>query len=278
MITKELELEDVSTLVAQVRGTVIRPQDASYDEARHIWNGMIERRPALIVQCSGAADVMASVNFAREHDVPLSVRGGGHNVTGHAIVDGGVVIDLSRIKGVRVDPDRRRVRVGGGATLGDIDHETQRFGLAVPLGAVSKTGVAGLCLHGGLGFLTRKYGLTADNLMAADVVTADGRLLLVDEKNHPDLLWALRGGGGNFGVVVSFEFRLHPVGPEVFAGLVVYEVEKMAQILARVRDYMLQAPDELEVVVVIGAGAAAPPGPGKVLGAAAFIKESGYYR
>lgn len=271
MTTTEINPEVLSAFVSSVRGMVVRPGDGAYDEARHIWNGMIDRSPAFIVQCTGAADVIAAVNFAREVGLPLSVRGGGHNVTGYAIVDGGIVIDLSKMKSVRVDLEKMRVRVGGGATLGDIDHETQPYGLAVPLGVVSQTGVAGLCLHGGLGYLMRKYGLTADNLVAADVVTAEGHLLHVDEANHADLLWALRGGGGNFGVVVSFEFRLHPVGPNVFAGIIAYDVKKTPDLLSRLRDYMLHAPDELGVIAVICSAPPSEPFPESYWRAPVFV-------
>jgi len=211
---------------------------------------MIDKRPQLIVECTGTADVIAAVNFAREQGLPISVRGGGHNVSGMAIVDRGVVVDLSGMSAVRVDPARRTARVGGGARLGQIDHETQAFGLAVPLGAVSRTGVAGLCLHGGLGLLTRRYGLTCDHLIGADVVTADGRVLNVDQQNHTDLLWALRGGGGNFGAVTSFEFRLHPVGPDVWIALVMYPVDQAPRILRFFRDFMRDAPDELMALAV----------------------------
>jgi FAD/FMN-containing dehydrogenase len=243
-------LAAVEQLRRSVRGQVLRPEDAGYETGRKVWNGMIDRRPALIVRCSGTADVVAAVNFARAQNLPVAVRGGGHNVAGNAVCDGGLVIDLSLMNSVRVDPERRLARVCGGARLGDVDHETQLFGLAVPSGVVSRTGIAGLTLHGGLGFLTRRFGLTSDNLVAADVVTADGRLLLVDEHNHPELLWALRGGGGNFGVVTSFEFRLHPVGPEVWMAIVFYPVEQAPQVLEFFRSFMAQAPDELSGIAL----------------------------
>jgi FAD/FMN-containing dehydrogenase len=237
-------------LRGNLRGEIVRPGDESYEEARKVWNGMIDRRPALIVRCSGAADVVAAVRFAREHSLPVAVRGGGHNVSGSAVCDGGMVIDLSRMNGVRADPVRRVARVAAGARLGDIDHETQVSGLAMPVGVVSATGIAGLALHGGMGFLTRKYGLTSDNLVAADLVTPDGRLLVVDEHQHPDLFWALRGGGGNFGVVTSFEFRLHPVGPDVAFGMVFYPADKAPLVLRFFREYMAQAPDELMAIAI----------------------------
>ncbi len=264
-------LAAVEQLRASVRGSVLQPNQVGYEEARRVWNGMIDRRPALIVQCSGTADVIADVNFAREQDLPVAVRGGGHNVSGNAVIDGGVVIDLSRMRSVRVDPERRTARVQGGARLGDIDHETQAFGLATPLGLMSVTGVAGLTLHGGMGFLMRNYGLTADNLVAADVVTADGRLLVADAHHHPDLLWALRGGGGNFGVVTSFEFRLHPVGPEVWMGIVMYPVEKAPEVLGSLRDFMAQAPDELSVFASFWSAPHEEPVPEEYRGAPALI-------
>jgi FAD/FMN-containing dehydrogenase len=192
---------------------------------------MIDRRPALIVCCSGPADVIHAVNFARTNNLLVSVRGGGHNAAGNAVCDGGIVIDLSQMKGVQVDPERRTARVQGGVTWGELDHETQVFGLATPGGVVSTTGVAGLTLGGGLGWLRRKYGLSCDNLLSADVVTADGRLLTASATENPDLFWAIRGGGGNFGVVTAFEFRLHPVGPIVMASVTLYPAEQGRDVL-----------------------------------------------
>jgi FAD/FMN-containing dehydrogenase len=189
-----LSSEALDGLRAEVRGEVIGRGDARYQDTRQIWNGMIDRHPAAVVRCRGAADVGTALRFARTHGLPVSVRGGGHNVSGNALCEG-LVVDLALMNDVRVDPDRRVVRAGGGATLGDIDHETQAYGLAVPTGIVSKTGIGGLALHGGMGFLTRKYGLSCDNLVGADVVTADGRLVVVSEHEHPDLFWGLRGGG-----------------------------------------------------------------------------------
>jgi FAD/FMN-containing dehydrogenase len=241
----------IDALRSRIRGALITPADDMYDSARHVWNGMVERRPGAIVRCSGNADVITAVNFAREQGVPLAVRGGGHNVAGAAVCDGGLVIDLSAMKSVRVDPERRTARVGGGATLGDVDHETQAFGLAVPIGAVSATGIGGLTLHGGMGFLLRKLGLTVDNLIGADVVTADGRLRTVDETHDADLLWALKGGGGNFGVVTSLDFRLHPIGPEVWIGMVLYPADRTERILRALRDLASTAPDELMVLGVL---------------------------
>ncbi len=241
---------DLEELQTSLRGTIRQLGDEGYEEARRIWNGMIDCRPAVIARCTGPADVMAAVRFARERGLPIAVRGGGHNVSGNAVCEGGLVIDLSPMRGVRVDRSRSVVRVAGGALLGDVDHETQAFGLAVPLGAVSATGVGGLSLHGGLGFLMRKYGLTADNLVSADVVTADGRLITADENHHSDLLWALRGGGGNFGVVTSFEFRLHPVGPEVWFLLTFYPAAEGRKVIEFFRSFMPEAPDELMAIAI----------------------------
>jgi hypothetical protein len=240
----------VKDLRGQVRGRIIRPGDEAYDDRRKLWNGTIDKHPAFIVECLGTADVVAAVGFARDQGLPISVRGGGHNVAGMAIVEGGVVVDLSQMDSVWVDPEHRVARVAGGATLGVLDHEAQLFGLAVPAGVMSRTGIGGLSLHGGLGLLTRHYGLTCDNLLSADVVTADGRVLRADGRDHADLLWALRGGGGNFGVVTSFEFRLHLVGPEVWLALVMYPVEQAGSILKFWREFMTDAPEELMSIAI----------------------------
>jgi FAD/FMN-containing dehydrogenase len=250
MTTGTLRPEGVEQLRRRLRGTILQPGDEGYEGARRIWNGMIDRRPAAIARCSGSSDVMTVVRFAREQRLPIAVRCGGHNVAGNSVCDDGIVIDLAAMRGVRVDPTRSVVRVGGGALLGDIDHETQAFGLAVPVGAVSETGIGGLALHGGLGFLTRKYGLTADNLVSADVVTADGRLITADDANHADLLWALKGGGGNFGVVTSFEFRAHPVGPDVYFLLTFYPAAAAMKVLEFFRAFMQEAPDELMAIAI----------------------------
>jgi FAD/FMN-containing dehydrogenase len=242
---------DVTQLVGKTRGQVLTAEDPGFDQACRLWNGMVARRPMVIVKPSGSADVMAAVTFARANNLPLSVRGGGHNVAGHALCEGGLTIDLSDMRGVRVDPERRTVRVEGGATLGDVDHETQAHGLATPLGVVSRTGVGGLTLHGGLGFLTRKYGLTCDNLIGADVVTAAGTLVSADLEHNRDLLWALRGGGGNFGVVTSLEYRLHPVGPEVWMCIVMYPMDQAAKVLRFFREFMPRAPEELMAVAIL---------------------------
>jgi FAD/FMN-containing dehydrogenase len=239
------------TLVTELRGDVLGPGDSQYDSARTIWNAMIDRRPALIVRPMGVADVMRAIRFAREHNLPIAVKGGGHNIAGLAIADGALVLDFSRMKSVRIDPKTRRALVEPGATLHDFDHEAQAFGLATPLGINSTTGVAGLTLGGGFGWLTRKHGMTVDNLISAHVVTADGTLVRAAADENPDLFWAIRGGGGNFGVVTSFEFQLHPVGPQVFAGLLVFPLAEAAGILQKYRTFVDSAPDDLSVWVVL---------------------------
>jgi FAD/FMN-containing dehydrogenase len=241
----------VEDLRSSIRGQVLQPADASYDEVRQIWNAMIDRRPALIVRCVGVADVRHAVNFAREHALPLAVRGGGHNIAGSAVCDDGLMLDLSLMKSVRVDPAARHAYVEPGATLADLDHETQAFGLAVPVGINSTTGVAGLTLGGGFGWLSRRFGMTVDNLVAADVVTADGKLLRVNCDEHADLYWAIRGGGGNFGVVTMFEFQLHEVGPQVFGGLLVLPLAQAKEALVKYRAAADAMPDELTVWAVL---------------------------
>jgi FAD/FMN-containing dehydrogenase len=234
----------VDTLKASVRGQVIRDGDADYEVARKIYNGMIDRRPALIVRCVDVADVVASVNYAREHKLPLAIRSGGHNGPGLSLVDDGLVIDLSRMKGVRVDEKARTVRVEGGCVWGDVDHATHPFGLAVPSGFISTTGVGGLTLGGGVGYLTRKYGLTIDNLLAADVVLADGRVVTTSADENADLFWALRGGGGNFGVVTSFLFKLNPVSM-VYGGPIFYPLEAAPTVMKRWRDFIKSASPDI---------------------------------
>ncbi|MFI7067119.1 FAD-binding oxidoreductase [Kribbella sp. NPDC050124] len=232
-------------LSSALRGELVVPNHPDYDRVRRVYNGMIDRRPALIARCRGVADVVQTVRFAREHGLPVAIRGGGHSVAGHGTCDGGVLVDLSLMRDVRVDPANHSVRVAGGATLADLDGDTQLFGLATPSGQVSMTGIAGLALNGGMGMLQRKYGLTCDNLLSADVVTADGQVVTAGPDSHPELFWALRGGGGNFGVVTSFEFRCHPVGPIILAGLVAYPVADAAEVLAFLRDFIADAPEEL---------------------------------
>jgi FAD/FMN-containing dehydrogenase len=234
-----------------IRGQVLQPDDPGYDEARKIWNAMIDRRPAMIVRCAGVADVRHAVRFARDNDIRLAVRGGGHNIGGSALCEDGLVIDLSQMKSVRIDPDARKAYVGPGALLSDFDHEAQEFGLATPLGINSTTGVAGLTLGGGFGWLTRKYGLTIDNLVSAEIITANAERLSVSATEHPDLFWAIRGGGGNFGVVTMFEFKLHPVGPELLSGLVVFPFDQARQVLKRYREFVDGMPEELNVWAVL---------------------------
>ena len=216
-----LPKEVVTELKSKLRGEVLLPGEPGYDSSRTIWNAMIDRKPSLIARCAGVADIMHTVAFARDQGLLVSVRAGGHNIAGSAVCDAGVMIDLSAMKSVRVDPRTRRAYVEPGATLADFDHEAQAFGLATPLGINSTTGVAGLTLGGGFGWLTRKLGMTVDNLLAADLVTAEGKLVRASAQENPELFWAIRGGGGNFGVVTLFEFQLHPVGPEVLSGLMV---------------------------------------------------------
>src|SRR5918994_360679 len=235
-----------------LRGELLRPDDAGYEKTRKVWNGLIDKRPALIVRCAGVGDVVDSVNFARENDLLLAVRGGGHNVAGNAVCDGGLVIDLTQMRGIRVDPERRLVRAESGATLGDLDRETQAFGLATPLGAVSKTGIAGLTLGGGLGWLRRKHGLSSDNLVSVDVVTADGAFLTASETENTDLFWGIRGGGGNFGVVTSFEYRLHPVGPEVMFCFVLYPGNRTKEVLSFCQQYVAEEPEEGSPLAMVG--------------------------
>jgi len=234
----------IDSFKADFQGQVILPQDSAYDAARRIWNASIDRRPGLIARCSGTADVVHAVKFARANDLLVAVRGGGHNVGGRALCDDGIVIDLSAMKGVFVDARNRTARVQGGATLGDVDRETHLHGLAVPAGVVSKTGIAGLTLGGGVGWLVRKYGLTCDNLLACEVVTAEGNLLTADHETNAELFWGLRGGGGNFGIVTSFLYRAHPVST-VLGGLLVHARDQAGRVLRHHRDFMASAPEEV---------------------------------
>jgi FAD/FMN-containing dehydrogenase len=235
---------EVQPLADSFHGHLIRPVDPEYDEARALWNGMIDKKPVLIARCQGVVDVVNAVNFAREQGLTVAVRAGGHNVAGLASADDSIMIDLSKMRAVYVDPKTRTARVEGGATWGDVDRETQLFGLATPGGIISTTGVAGLTLGGGFGWLSRKHGLTADNLLSADVVTAGGELLKASSTEHPDLFWAIRGGGGNFGIVTSFEFQLHELGPEVLYGPTVYRLEDAPEVLRHYREFMRTAPNE----------------------------------
>lgn len=242
----------VEELAQTLSGELIRPGDSAYEEARAIWNGMIDRRPALIVRCADADDVAAAVGFARRHELLLAVRGGGHGVAGHAVHDEGVVIDLSPMRTVEVDPEARTARVGGGCTLADVDRATQRYGLATPLGVVSETGIAGLTLSGGMGWLRRKHGLSCDNLISAEVVTADGSIRTASQTENEDLFWGIRGGGGNFGVVTSFTYSLHPVGPEVFLCFVLYPAEHAKEVLRAGEELLRAAPEDVAPLGVLG--------------------------
>lgn len=246
-----LDEATLEALRGSTRGSVLLPSDEAYDEVREIWNGMIDRRPALIVRCTGTADVRNAVRFAREHELLTSVRGAGHNIAGKSLHDGAMLIDLSTMRTVRVDPEARAAVVGPGATLGDVDHETQAYGLAVPTGINSTTGIAGLTLGGGFGWLSRTLGMTVDNLLSVEVVTAAGERLHCDEDHHSELFWAIRGGGGNFGIVTAFEFELHPVGPEVMAGPVVFPFEQAREVLEQYREFCAHASEECTVWAVI---------------------------
>jgi FAD/FMN-containing dehydrogenase len=249
---------EIAALRGALRGTVCLPDDSYYDTVRSVWNAMIARRPAMIIQAAGAADVIQTVKFARERGSALAVRGGGHNIAGNAVCDGGIMLDLSRMRSVHVDPVARRARVEGGALLGDVDKETQAFGLTVPVGINSTTGIAGLTLGGGFGWTSRKLGLSIDNLVSVDVVTADGQLQRADAEQHADLYWAIRGGGGNFGVATSFEFKLHELGPEIVSGLLVHPLDAAPSLIPQYRRLTAAAPDELTCWLVLRK---APPVP-----------------
>lgn len=256
-VTATAERPTLEALRQSMRGAVLQPGEAGYDLARDIYNGMIDRKPAYIARCQGTADVIQALKFARAHFLPIAVRGGGHGVAGHALVDGGLVIDLSQMRSIRVDPEKQTARAEGGVKWREFDHETQAHGLATTGGTISETGIAGLTLGGGVGWLMRKYGLTCDNLLSADVVLADGRLLTASATKHKDLFWALCGGGGNFGVVTSFEYRLHPIR-SVNAGLILYPVERAREVLRVFGEVMLKASDDF---TMLAAFVDAPPAP-----------------
>jgi FAD/FMN-containing dehydrogenase len=244
MAMTKLDNEALQALRQTVRGRVAVAGSEDYEQARTVWNGMIDRHPAVVVRCAGAADVLAAIRFARDNDILLAVRGAGHNIAGNAVCDDGVEIDLSLMKSVRIDPARRVARVEPGVTLGEFDREAQAFGLATPLGINSTTGVAGLTLGGGFGWLSRSLGLTIDNLLSVDVATASGELITASESENADLFWGVRGGGGNFGVVTSFEFKLHPIGPMVLAGLVIHPLEAAKEVLRFKSEFVDKAPDD----------------------------------
>ncbi|MBB0229936.1 FAD-binding protein [Streptomyces calidiresistens] len=242
----------MDAFASRLRGELIRPDHAAYGPALKLWNGMIDKHPALVARCAGEEDVAAAVDFARDNDLPLAVRGGGHGVAGQALCDGGLVIDLSGMRGVEVDPEKRSAVAQGGCTLGDIDRATQRHGLATPLGVVTGTGAAGLTLSGGMGWLRRKHGLSCDNLLSARVVTADGRIVVADDTRNRDLFWAIRGGGGNFGVVTAFEYRLHPVGPEVFLCFAFHPASHTEEVLRACERYLAERPDDFAPLGILG--------------------------
>jgi len=256
----------VDGLRASLRGEVIGPADETYDEHRKVWNGSIDRRPSLIARCAGVADVRAAIRFARERDLLVAVRGGGHSFPGLSFCDGGLLIDLGPMRGIRVDPIARTVRAQAGTLLGDLDRETQEFGMAVPAGIVTHTGLAGLTLGGGIGWIMRKYGLTIDQLLSVDMVTADGEFVRASEHENADLFWGVRGGGGNFGIVTEFEFRLNPLGPEVMAGPVFWLMDEAPQVLRFYRDWVADCPDELMTIVVQRRAPALPIIPADLVG------------
>ncbi len=240
----------LTALADSFRGQLIRPDDPTYDEHRKVWNGSIDRFPALIARCAGVADVMAAVRFARDTGVVVAIRSGGHSFPGHSVCNGGLVIDLGLMRGVRVDPEARTARAQAGILLGELDRETQAFGLAVPAGIVTHTGLAGLTLGGGIGWLMRKYGLTVDQLLSVDLITADGQFVKASERENADLFWGVRGAGGNFGIVTEFEFRLNPVGPTVLAGPIFWPMEESPNVLRFYRGWITDVPEELTTIVV----------------------------
>lgn len=264
--TVELDDAAINGLKTRLKGVLLKKGDTGYDEARTIWNAMIDRRPALIAQCATASDVQETVKFAAQHSLLVGIKGGGHNIAGHAICEGGLQIEFSRMKSVQVDASARTARVEPGATLGDFDRETQKHGLATPMGINSTTGVAGLTLGGGFGWLSRRFGMTVDNLLSCDVVLADGQLVKATERDNPELFWALRGGGGNCGIVTNFEFKLHPVGPNVLAGLFVFMLSDSASALKKYREYIKALGDDTTVWVVMRKAPPLPFLPDKVHG------------
>ncbi len=275
-IDKPVTGTTLETLRAALRGQLILPDDLEFESARRLWNGVFDKCPALIVRCVETADVITAVNFAREHQLRVAVRGGGHSAAGHSMSEGGMTIDLSGMKSISVDPVTRVARAEAGLLLGELDQATQAYGLAVPAGQISHTGVAGLTLGGGVGWLMRKYGLTIDNLLAVEIVTADGRLLTASESINPALFWGVRGGGGNFGIVTTFTFRLQPVGPEILGGPVLYSLDKAANVLRVFRQFMTSAPDELTVFAVLLTVPPAEPFPPHLHGKQMLVLDTCY--
>jgi FAD/FMN-containing dehydrogenase len=267
---------ELGSLRQAIKGELLLSSDSRYDQARKIWNGLIDKRPALILACAGSEDVVVGVRFAERHRLLLSVRGGGHNVAGSSLCDGGMVIDLSGMRGVHVDRQNATVRADGGVMLGGLDRATQAHGLAVPVGLVSATGVAGLTLHGGLGWLARRHGMTIDNLRSARVVTADGQVRTAAPGKDEELLWALKGGGGSFGVVTSFEFQAHPVGPHVWLSMPMYPAAKATEALSFYREFMASAPDELTGLAIFWQAPSQPPIPERAWGAEVIILAACY--
>jgi FAD/FMN-containing dehydrogenase len=247
----QLSPSDIAQLKGRLRGSLLLDGDEGYDESRKLWNGMIDRRPAMVVRPTGTADVVECVNFVRKHGIMLSIRGAGHNIAGTAIADGGLALDMSKMRGVFVDSKSRRAQAQAGCVLGDVDRETQLHGLVTALGFVSETGIAGLTLGGGFGYLTRRFGWTVDNLLEVEMVTADSRVLRANESDHPDLFWAVRGGGGNFGVVTSFTYRLHPLGPKIVGGIIAWPADRAKEVLELYREATMSAPRELTLVLAM---------------------------
>jgi FAD/FMN-containing dehydrogenase len=262
----DLDSAALADLARSFRGELIAPDHPAYEEQRRVWNGSIDRRPALIARCTSAADVIAAVEFARRSGLPVAVRGGGHSFPGLSVADGALLVDLGQMKDVRVDPEARTVQVQAGALLGELDAATQAHGLAVPAGIVTHTGVAGLTLGGGIGWIMRKFGLTIDNLLSVQLVTADGERVCASETENADLFWGVRGGGGNFGIVTDFEFRAHPLGPDVFAGTVFWPIEQAVEVLRFYRDWLADCPDELMTIGVTRRAPALPVVPPELVG------------
>lgn len=275
-VTTVIDDAQVDAFAAALRGQLVRPGDVEYDSARRVWNGMIDKRPGLIARCTGTADVVAAVRFAREHDLLVAVRGGGHNVAGSAVCDDGLVIDLSPMKGIHVDPSRKSARAQGGVTWGELDRETQAHGLVTPGGEVSMTGIAGYTLSGGMGLLHRKWGLACDNLLSVEIVMADGDVVRASATENPDLFWAVRGGGGNFGVVTWFEFQLHLLGPEIYSVGAMYLIDDAPEIMRAWRDFTLHAPSEVTSQALFWSVPAIPDFPEEMHGAPILILVGAY--